>query len=102
MNEEIWPFSDPPNVAVFADKRIIEGKRWIYYVGHDADDGAWQFHIRDGFAEEDDASVVGLKTIVELEPRVTELSDLPLGWCAWRESKESDWKRAPQRDNNQP
>jgi hypothetical protein len=97
MNPNEWPFADPPNVAVFADKRILDGRSWIYYIGHDADDGAWQFHGPEGYADEANAKIVGFKTIYELDPSIGELVDLPLGWCAWRESMSSAWQRAPQK-----
>jgi hypothetical protein len=96
MNPIEWPFADPPNTAVFTDKRILDGSSWIYYVGHDADDGAWQFHGPDGFADEANAKVIGLKTIFELDASISALVDLPLGWCAWRDSPTSAWQRAPQ------
>lgn len=98
MDSSRWPFADPPTVAVFADKRILDGSLWIYYVGHDADDGAWQFHGPDGFADEGHASVVGLRTIYGLDVSIGELADLPFGWCAWRASSGSAWQRAPQKD----
>jgi hypothetical protein len=42
-----------------------------------------------------EAAVVGLKRMVDIEPRLEELADLPLGWHAWRESKEAPWTRTP-------
>jgi hypothetical protein len=96
MSSNDWPFSDPPNMAVFIDKRIVEKSAWIYYVGHDADDGAWQFHGPDGFADEENAKVVSLKTVVQMDSSVKQLADLPLGWCAWRDAPEANWSRAPQ------
>jgi hypothetical protein len=39
--------------------------------------------------------VVGLGSIVELDPSVCELADLPLGWRAWRSSKTEPWRREP-------
>ncbi len=89
-----WPFQDPPNVAVFTSKDIVEDGKWIYYVCHDEDDGAWQFHSIDGPpSSQSNARLVSLKSIVELDPSVTVLSDLPVGWCAWREAKNSVWQR---------
>jgi hypothetical protein len=87
-----WPFSDPPNVAVITSKKIIEGTDWIQRVSHDADDGAWQFHPLGGTTE-DDAKVVGLKTILIIDPSIALLADLPLGWCAMRTTANSVWKR---------
>ena len=44
-----WPFSDPPNVAVFTTGQVVRGERAVLYVSHDADDGAWQFLTGDDF-----------------------------------------------------
>lgn len=85
-----WPFNDPPNVAVFTSKRIVENADWIQYVSHDEDDGAWQFHPLQGTKEEE-ASVVSLKTILRLDPSIGLLFDLPLGWCASRKTKDAEW-----------
>ncbi len=88
-----WPFSDPPNVAVFTSKRILDGDEWIYYVSHDKDDGAWQFHAKSGATQENEARVVGLRTMFEIDHTIGLLADLPLGWCAWREGRQSSWQR---------
>ncbi len=87
-----WPFQDPPNVAVFIDKSILE-KGWIHYVTHDADDGAWQFHGPKGFTEEADAKVVSLESVVAFDESILDLADLPLGWAAHRETPTSPWVR---------
>jgi hypothetical protein len=88
-----WPFADPYNTAVFTSNRILSGEEWIYYVSHDDDDGAWQFHPKSGPTSEEESAVVGLKTIIDLDPSVAILSDLPLGWCAWREQPDAAWQR---------
>lgn len=88
-----WPFADPPNTAVFTSKRILNGDVWIYYVSHDEEDGAWQFHPKSGPTPESEAAVVSLRTVVELDPSITTLADLPLGWCAWREQQDASWQR---------
>jgi hypothetical protein len=89
-----WPFNDPPNVAVFTSKRILDGDEWIYYVTHDQDDGAWQFHPKSGPTPENEARVVSLRTVLDMDPTIGMLADLPLGWCAWREGRNSDWRRS--------
>jgi hypothetical protein len=96
-----WKFQDPPNVAVIAIRGIVSGRDWIAYVSHDAWDGGWQFHTNaSGPPKESDAAVVGLREIVELDPSVEELWDLPLGWCAWREALTSPWRRATKGTRN--
>lgn len=93
-----WPFSDPPNVAVIANRRIMEGKDWIAYVSHDLDDGAWQFHIAAPEVHEGDMIVVSLESVIRLDSSVQDLAELPLGWHAWRESFDAPWKRAVRAD----
>jgi|SRR5919197_5665763 hypothetical protein len=88
-----WPFDDPPNVAVFTTTHVVRAGQPILYVSHDAADGAWQFHSADAFSE-DDAMVVALAEIVELDPSIIGLAQLPLGWRATRTSRASAWKLA--------
>lgn len=95
--EKNWPFLDSREVAVFSSKRIVFEGDWIYYVTHDEDDGAWQFHPNSGVTPEYEATVVSLGTMVDLDDSLRQLFDLPLGWHAWRESPAADWKRAPRR-----
>jgi hypothetical protein len=89
-----WQFSDPPNVAVIANQKIVFSGDWIAYVSHDSDDGVWQFHTNQSEpVSEEDAVMVSLQSIVALDPTIMELADLPLGWHAWRDSKSSVWQR---------
>jgi hypothetical protein len=92
MRDTDWPFADPKNVAVYTVKSIWKLGKPILYVYHDEDDGAWQFHT-DRVPNEEDSSVISLKRIVELDESIKELSDLPIGWCAWRASKKHPWQR---------
>lgn len=87
-----WPFADPPNVAVFVSRRILEAEEWVYYVCHDADDGAWLFHPKSGVTPENEMKIVGLKTMLDLDPSIAALADLPLGWCAWRDEVTAPWR----------
>lgn len=91
-----WKFDDPENVAVYTTKGIMKGGKFISYVSHDDDDGAWQFHDdTPGSVPESEAMIVSLKRMVELDSTIAELADLPLGWHAWRVSINSAWSRAP-------
>jgi hypothetical protein len=89
-----WPFSDSPNLAVIVDRAILFRGKWVGYVSHDIDDGCWQFHTGEGGAiEPQEAAVVCLGDMLELDPTLSELADLPLGWSAWRQSINSPWQR---------
>jgi hypothetical protein len=97
-DERTWPFSDPENVAVFTLKSIIWESCPILLVTHDADDGCWQFLAGSPELREEDAGVVCLREIVEGDPSVRDLADLPLGWRAWRQSIHHPWARRPKEE----
>jgi len=87
-----WKFPADPHAGVFTTRRIISGGERIVYVSHDIEDGAWQFH---GASESkrDDALLVCLHHILDKEPAIGELADLPLGWSASRENPDAPWIR---------
>lgn len=89
-----WVFADPPNVATYTTRKVLDDGHPILLVTHDEDDGAWQF-LCGTTNEAADARIVGLDTIVQKDPSVIELADLPLGWRAWRDSPRGPWHRAP-------
>ena len=97
---EKWPFRDPENTAVFTTCFVIKDGHTIVHVSHDADDGAWQFHGGPTY-ELKDAMAVGLKTIVDLDPTVSELADLPLGWIAERSDRGQAWRRVARESGRQ-
>jgi hypothetical protein len=88
-----WPFDDPPNVAVFTTKSIIFGRQPVLRVTHNAEDGAWQFLPPEGGGHVKDAALVSLREMIERDGTLAELADLPVGWCAERESPDSPWLR---------
>jgi hypothetical protein len=89
-----WEFKAPPNLAVITTRQVIRDGGWIGFVNHDDDDGGWQFHCHDRRElSEADAMIVSLHSVVEGDPTVSQLADLPLGWCAWRETPASPWRR---------
>lgn len=87
-----WTFNDSPHTGVFSTKRVMSGEDPVTRVFHDVEDGAWQFH---GPQDTDpkDIAYVCLHHVIDKDPSVSELHDLPLGWCAWREDLTSPWKR---------
>ncbi|MGW8192386.1 hypothetical protein [Sphingomonas hankookensis] len=91
-----WPFADPPDVAVFTTRAIVEDGAWIASISHDAEDGAWQFHDAGaGSADMAEARVVSLLSIVERDPSVRSILDLPPGGRASRDASGSPWTRDP-------
>ncbi len=88
-----WEFHDPRNLAVLVNRAIVRGNDWTAYVSHDADDGGWQFHGSNPHVSAEDMMVISLHEMYTLDPSISALVDLPLGWRAWREMKDGEWHR---------
>jgi hypothetical protein len=59
---------------------------------HDAEDGAWQFFSADKIEHyEEVAIIIGLGEIISIDKSVLEIADLPLGYCAFRNSIDDEW-----------
>jgi len=86
----LWPFADPPNLATITTRFVMEGSRPILLVTHEADEGSWQL-LCGTTSNPDDARVVALRNVYELDPTIGELADLPFGWCAWRHTPKDPW-----------
>jgi hypothetical protein len=85
-------FNEPENTAVITTDDIMNGLRPILRVSHDADDGCWQF--LDGLPVDiGKAKVVALSEIVQLDPTLLEVADLPLGWVAERNDESGSWRK---------
>jgi hypothetical protein len=89
-----WPFDQPPNCATISLRQIVSGGERILHVTHDEDDHGWQF-LGWGDAQVEDGVVVCLSHILELDPSVREVADLPPGWHAWRQAVGQPWTREP-------
>jgi len=88
-----WPFTDPMNVAVFTTTRVMRLRQPILHVSHDDEDGAWQFHTGAAQVSTADMMIVALEEMVEHDPTISELADLPCGWIAERDCIGSPWRR---------
>ena len=69
----------------------MDGSKPILYVVHD-EEGDWQF-LDGGDVSEEDANLVSLESITELDPTVNALADLPTGWAAERAAADKSWER---------
>ena len=83
-------FKESKNQAVFTCLHIIEENKPILYVKHD-NEGDWQFLCGENHTTED-ARVIALQEIINIDPSVSKVSNLKCGQTAVRESKESEWK----------
>jgi hypothetical protein len=88
-----WPFDDPADTQGITLGRILRGTCPLLLVTHDEDDGSWQFLDGEHVFEED-AAVVFLGEMVQFDPSLIGLADLPAGWYAWRRHPDQPWPRA--------
>ena len=70
----------------------MEREEPILLVSHDLEDHAWQF-IGSTIGTLENARIISLQEAVELDLTVLELSDLPVGWQAVRQSHGDVWVR---------
>jgi hypothetical protein len=89
-----WAFDQPRSCAVITLRQIMKGWQPVLHVTHDADDHGWQFLGWDGPSEED-AVVVCFEEVVNVDPTLLQLADLPPGWHAWRRSPQEPWLLEP-------
>lgn len=85
-----FPFYDAPDTAAVICSHIMEKESPILYVSHDEDDGMWQF-LCGKVHETDEAKLVSLKYVFDLDPSVSALRDMPCGCYAERKNQNDDW-----------
>ena len=61
-------------------------------MAHNEDDHGWQF-LGWGDAKTKDGVVVCMSHILEMDPTIREVADLPPGWHAWRRALGKRWVR---------
>ena len=86
-----WPFHEGKNRAVFTTRQVLEGGYPVVLVTHDHE-GNWQF-LCGTTDDPKDGRLVGMATVIEKNPTILELVDLPVGWQAIRESTDRPWQR---------
>lgn len=87
-----WKFFDSPDKLVFSSEAVCSGLEPVTRVSHDASDGAWQF-LGDSMVGEREPVGSCFYHLIEADPTLNELADLPPGWWAERTKPGSRWKR---------
>ena len=85
-----FPFYDAPNTATIICCHVMNEESPILFASHDEDDGTWQFLCGEPH-DDDEARVVALDDVFEIDNSVGELKDMPCGYYATRKSRESPW-----------
>ena len=88
-----WPFDQPPNAGAITVRAVLDGAP-ILFVSHDEDDHGWQFlDGREPVVE--DGRLICMADVLERDPGVAEVADLPPGWIAERADPGDAWRRRP-------
>lgn len=91
LENQEWPFNEPKSTPVFTTKHVIYRKLRVLEVVH-PDAGTWQF--LDGYTvRREDGALVSLEYMMGLDPTLSQIADLPLGWKASREAAGFPWTR---------
>ena len=104
MLTQVWPFTEAENTACFTQRHVVEQGHPILLVAHDADDGCWQFLDGSDNLKMSDGKLVTLGDMVQIDPSLAEVADLPVGWIAWRDDVDAPWEREPSEpdDDDEP
>lgn len=88
---------ESPSGLVITTRQVMEQEWPILLVTHDDDEPrGWQFLNGHGDTENpSSAMLVHVEHVIELDPSVIELADLPPGWQGRREAKGDPWLREP-------
>ncbi len=76
--------------ACFTCDHVINKERAILFVSHD-DDGYWQFLCGSSDHSEENARIISLKEVTELDSSVNDLYELKMNYGARRATKEHKW-----------
>jgi len=83
-------YSDNLNLAVITTTYVMIRKSPIVYVFHNIEDD-WQF-LSAETVPATEAMLVGLGEIIEFDPTVIEVLNMPLNHEAFRKDKDSGWR----------
>ena len=91
-----WPFDQAPDVAAISSMQVIELGYPILFVTHYEDDHSWSFLCATTDNYPEDGRVIGMREALNLDRTLVAVADLPPGWSARRENKDSEWTRYPE------
>ena len=85
-----WIWDQAPDTATLTTKQVVEQGLPVLVVTHFADDHSWAFTC--GVTDNpDDAMVVAMETVLNLDKTLSEVIDLEPGWSAYRNSVGELW-----------
>ncbi len=86
-----YPFTNRPDLLVLTCMHALEGTADITMVCHHFNDNSWEF-VCDGSHKDEDAILISIGELCDIDPTLHLLSDLPVGGCATRKSRIHAWE----------
>ena len=80
----------PRNLAAFVCSHVFARERAVLLVSHE--DGDWQFLCGDSHGGQE-AHLVGVGHLIDNDPSINEVADLPVDWTAERQAIGQPWIR---------
>lgn len=81
------------DLGVFVGQSVVEEGATVLTVFHH-EDGDWSFASGEEQTEAD-VVLVHLGHLLDADPALASLADLPRGWTAWRDDSQGEWVREP-------
>jgi len=81
----------PDHLAVFICSHVYENTKPILLVSHSG--GDWQFLCGGDHGANEEPRVVGIIHLLERDPSLNEIADLPIEWQAERNAMGGEWIR---------
>lgn len=100
MDKPSWPFEDAPATPSVTTTHVTSGAMPITYASRELDEDGeitWQFHCAIPF-DMDDAQLVRLDTVANIDGTVNQLAKLPIGFAAKRSSSSEPWIQGNSRE----
>ena len=85
-----YQFEQPRDTACITCSHVMSDGAPVLFVTHDADDSGWQF-LCDGEHDIEDAIVIGMGSVIDLDPTLNGLHDMPEGYGATRDAFGAPW-----------
>lgn len=92
MPDSRFAWASPLDPAAITTPAIAERRQPVLRVVHDEGHGGWQFY--DDIEPLTGPVVLPKAVFLDLDPSLTEITDLPVGWEAVRETQDGPWSRS--------
>ena len=86
-------WDDPMDPVVITTAAIADGQSHVLLVHHEAGHGGWQLYDGSDISGQKPA-VLPKAEALKLDPSLRPITDLPVGWAAYRETPTAPWVRA--------